>query len=279
MSKEQFLHQLAARLRHLPDAERDEILADYRAYFDDALSDGRSETEVAAALGDPERLARELTAERKFQQWENHKTPGNLSQVLVALAGLGVVNLLLALPCLLVLTVLSSLWLGALTMLLAGVLMTGSWASNALFGWPALSYTRMEQTMAGPMMSGGQPGQSAHISISTDDGQRVLINTDASSGQVRVEASNAHGQLLLEKASDGRVARLEARDEQGRVHLENLQTMSHHGVLVVGLVLMVLGALGSFLGWKILSALWRASGYWLRWQWQLVNGAPKDRPV
>jgi uncharacterized membrane protein len=82
MNQNEFLQQLSLGLERLPVAEREDILSDYRAYFNDALADGRSEADVAAALGDPQRLARELMAERKLKIWEANKTPANLGQVL-----------------------------------------------------------------------------------------------------------------------------------------------------------------------------------------------------
>jgi hypothetical protein len=61
-----------------------------------------------------------------------------MKQALGALAGLGVLNVLLAFPYLFLLTWLGSLWLGAVGMLVAGLLITGGWASHSVFGWPSL---------------------------------------------------------------------------------------------------------------------------------------------
>ena len=63
MNRDAFLCILSDGLDGLPAHEIDDILADYVAYFDEARASGRSEEEVAAALGDPRRLARELRAE------------------------------------------------------------------------------------------------------------------------------------------------------------------------------------------------------------------------
>lgn len=272
MSKNEFLQQLAAALGDLPAAEREEILADYRAYFDDAQADGRSEADVTAALGDPQRLARELRADRKLQQWEANKTPGNLKQVLAALAGLGVINLLLAMPYLVVLTVLSSLWLAALMLLLTGVIVTGSWASHAVFGWPSLGGIIVNDSGVGPWVIAAQPGKAPHIRIEGREGEQVSIHTDASSGQTVVEARDGDEVFRMEKNADGSVARLTASDDSGSLELEGLTPTSSGSVLVLGLVLLLLGALGSVLGWKVLRALWQGTGSWLRWQRQLLSG-------
>ena len=72
--------------------------SDYAAYFDEADTSGRSEEEVAAALGDPRRLARELRAETGLRRWENHRSLGNSGAALLALGGVAAVDILLLLP-------------------------------------------------------------------------------------------------------------------------------------------------------------------------------------
>jgi uncharacterized membrane protein len=75
-------------------------MSDYVAYFDEAHASGRSEEEVAAALGDPRRLARELRAETGLRRWENHHSLRNSANVLLALGGLAAVDILILLPLL-----------------------------------------------------------------------------------------------------------------------------------------------------------------------------------
>ena len=58
MTQAEFLDTLAERLRGLPPDEIDELLDDYASHFAEGLAEGRSEAEIAAALGDPVRLAR-----------------------------------------------------------------------------------------------------------------------------------------------------------------------------------------------------------------------------
>ncbi|TDR71096.1 DUF1700 domain-containing protein [Paludibacterium purpuratum] len=274
MKRDEFLERLAHALAGLPQSEREEILADYRAYFDDALADGRDEEAVCRALGEPTRLARELCAERKLKQWEAHKTPGNLGQVLSALAGLSVLNLLLAFPYLVVMTVLTSLWLGALMLLLAGVLCTGAWLSHTLTGWPAFNHMMFNDSMTGPMMIAGN----TNITIDGDGENRghVSIRTDASTGSVQIAVRDDNGSFVLQNASDGSIARMMSSDAHGRVVLGHMRPETPFGILVVGLVLMLIGGLGSFFGWKVIVAVWRGTGQWLRWQWRLLHG--ESRP-
>ena len=98
MNRVAFLTILRDGLAGLPAHEIDDILADYVAYFDEAHASGRSEEEVAAAVGDPRRLARELRAESGLRRWENHHSLGNSKAVLLALGGLAAVEVLVSLP-------------------------------------------------------------------------------------------------------------------------------------------------------------------------------------
>jgi uncharacterized membrane protein len=101
MNRIEFLRTLHDELDgRLADRDIEEILADYMAYFDEAHADGRNEEEVAAALGDPRRLARELRAETRLRQWESHRSLRNSATALLALGGLAAVDLFLLLPLL-----------------------------------------------------------------------------------------------------------------------------------------------------------------------------------
>lgn len=102
MNRADFLHILGDGLAGLPATEIDDILADYAAHFEEARTSGRTEQEVASALGDPRRLARELRAETGLRRWENHHTFRNSTAALFALSGLAVVDIVLLLPLLLV---------------------------------------------------------------------------------------------------------------------------------------------------------------------------------
>jgi uncharacterized membrane protein len=98
MTRNEFLGRLRQGLVGLdPDYIRD-VMNDYEAHFEDGVSSGRSEQEIAAALGDPGRLARELRAEAGFKRWEEHKTPGTMAGAVLALLGLATLDVMLLLP-------------------------------------------------------------------------------------------------------------------------------------------------------------------------------------
>ena len=63
MTRDAFLRTLRLGLAGLPPQEIEEIVGDYAAHFAESNASGRSDEEVAAALGDPARTARELRAD------------------------------------------------------------------------------------------------------------------------------------------------------------------------------------------------------------------------
>jgi uncharacterized membrane protein len=98
MNRNEFLTRLRQGLVGLdPDYIRD-VMGDYETHFEDGQASGRSEQEIAAALGDPGRLARELRAEAGFKRWEEARTPSNMAGAVLALLGLATVDVMLLLP-------------------------------------------------------------------------------------------------------------------------------------------------------------------------------------
>jgi uncharacterized membrane protein len=100
MTKTEFLETLRRRLAGLPPSEIDELVSDYATHFADGIAAGRSEAEIAAALGDPMRLARELRAEAGFRRWETARTPANFVAVLFGFLALMAVDFVFLLPLL-----------------------------------------------------------------------------------------------------------------------------------------------------------------------------------
>ncbi len=100
MTRQEFLRRLKASLVGLPTTTAAEIVSDYETHFDDGIAAGRSEAEVAAALGDPDRLARELRAEAGAQRWHQEKNPSAAAAAVFAVLGLGAIDILILLPIL-----------------------------------------------------------------------------------------------------------------------------------------------------------------------------------
>jgi uncharacterized membrane protein len=100
MTREGFIARLRAGLGGLLPQSVEEIVADYQGHFADGLAAGRTEAEVAEALGDPARLARELRAEIGLKRWEQQRSPSGALSAVFAVLGLGALDLLILLPLL-----------------------------------------------------------------------------------------------------------------------------------------------------------------------------------
>ena len=121
MTRAEFIARLRRGLAGLPVTTIADIVADHEAHFADAQAAGRSEAETAAALGDPDRLARELRAEAGLKSWEENKTPSNAMGAVLALLGLGALDVMFLLPLLMgVLGALFGVLVAVVTIFIAG---------------------------------------------------------------------------------------------------------------------------------------------------------------
>ena len=100
MTRQAFMARLREGLAGLPVQTQAEIMADYEAHFTEGEAAGRSEADVAAALGDPGRLARELRAEAGLKRWEEARNPSSAAAAVFALLGQGAIDILILLPIL-----------------------------------------------------------------------------------------------------------------------------------------------------------------------------------
>lgn len=100
MTRAEFLSRLKRGLAGLTVTAQSDILTDYEAHFDDGLAAGRTEAEISAKLGDPDRLARELKAEAGIQRWHQEKNPSAAAGAVFAVLGLGAIDILILLPIL-----------------------------------------------------------------------------------------------------------------------------------------------------------------------------------
>ncbi len=100
MTRQDFMARLRAGLAGLPPEIVEDLAADYETHFGEAAAAGRSEADVASALGDPARLARELRAEAGLRRWEARRNPSSAMAAVFALLGLGAVDVIFLLPIL-----------------------------------------------------------------------------------------------------------------------------------------------------------------------------------
>lgn len=122
MTRQAFIARLREGLRGLPQQTIDDIVADYETHFVDGDAAGRSEHDVAAALGDPGRLAREIRAESSLSRWREERSPSAAAGAIIAVLGLGAIDLLFILPILMgVAGAIFGLFIAAIACFVAGV--------------------------------------------------------------------------------------------------------------------------------------------------------------
>lgn len=97
-NEQEYLRILRSRLEDtLPDAELEDILADYAEHFRIGKANGRSEEELFRSLGSPEDVAREIRVTHLVRKAEDDKSAGNILHAVLATLGLGLFNLVFVL--------------------------------------------------------------------------------------------------------------------------------------------------------------------------------------
>ncbi len=97
MNKAQFTAQLTTLLQQLPSSEREDILRDYEEHFAIGAEQGNSEAHIAAALGSPRQIAKEVLALYQINKAEASTTPGNVLRAVWAAIGMGLFNTVIVL--------------------------------------------------------------------------------------------------------------------------------------------------------------------------------------
>ncbi|AZS19718.1 MULTISPECIES: DUF1700 domain-containing protein [unclassified Caulobacter] len=155
MTRAEFITRLRRGLSGLPATTIADIVADHEAHFADAQAAGRTEAEVAAALGDPDRLARELRAEAGLKQWEEKKSPSNAMAAIIALIGLGAIDVMFLLPLLMgVLATLFGFLVAVVTLFVSGGFVFAMGPLSAPPGGPLTALLAGVALMAGATFLG-----------------------------------------------------------------------------------------------------------------------------
>lgn len=111
MNQHEFIQILKKEIQKLPEEERREILADFEEHFAMGKLDGKTEEEMAAALGNPKTIGRELVANYQIEAVENDTTIGNFLKAVWVVLGLGFFNLVIVLgPFLVIASLVFAVW-------------------------------------------------------------------------------------------------------------------------------------------------------------------------
>ena len=122
MNKSEYLTKLTNELGHMPYGDVKDIIQSMEEHFDEGVSAGRSEEEIAASLGDPKELAQEFKDGAKFNQvikkrklTDNFKGPDGRGRLFVLLAAIIAAFCFLAGDCAITGLIVAGLIAGKLT--------------------------------------------------------------------------------------------------------------------------------------------------------------------
>lgn len=111
MNEQQFLSTLEQSLKKVPKEEREDMLNDYREHFAIGKDEGKSEEDIAYALGAPRKIGKEMQATYHLEKAKSDTTTGNVLRAVWAGIGIGFFNLVIVLgPFIAIAAVIVSGW-------------------------------------------------------------------------------------------------------------------------------------------------------------------------
>ena len=123
MNEQQFQKQLAMTIDNLPIEERQDMLKDYEEHFEAGKEVGKTEEEIVEALGNPEKIGKEILATFHVMQAETKTSTGNVLRAVWAGIGLGFFNLIIVLgPFIALAGVVIAGWVSSVAFVLSPIL-------------------------------------------------------------------------------------------------------------------------------------------------------------
>lgn len=122
MNREQFLSQLRRSLGRSAEADKREILADYEEHFKVGVAEGRSEEDIAKALGNPSAIGKAFQIESLADNTRTGWKVADVFRAVFASISLGFFNIIVVLgPFLGLVGVLIGMWAGVAGLALGGI--------------------------------------------------------------------------------------------------------------------------------------------------------------
>lgn len=106
MNKKEFMEILDNALTGILKAEKKEAMRDYEEHFNIGFEKGRTEEEIAKSLGEPASIAKSIKAEYSITRAKREPGIKNIFRATIAVAGLGLFNLIFVLVPLIIAVVL-----------------------------------------------------------------------------------------------------------------------------------------------------------------------------
>ncbi|UTB32642.1 MAG: DUF1700 domain-containing protein [Methanobacterium sp. ERen5] len=124
MNKEEYLKKLSKQIKKMSVDEKRDLLLDYEEHFRIGMEKGRTEEEISKALGNPKNVAKQIKADYMVKKAEDKPSPTSIIEALTAVAGLGLFNIFIAVPSLLLAVVIISLVLAGSAVIVIGIFIT-----------------------------------------------------------------------------------------------------------------------------------------------------------
>jgi len=122
MNKSEYIRLLGKELGSVHTEEHKEILADYDEHFRMGVLEGKSEEQIAEALGDPKVIAKQYKVDSLVREATETKSVRNITRAVIATIGLGFFNLIFILgPFLAIVGVMVGFFAASIGMVLGGV--------------------------------------------------------------------------------------------------------------------------------------------------------------
>jgi uncharacterized membrane protein len=131
MGKDDYLDALRKALAGLPPETVARTLAYYEQRFIDGLTVGRSESEVAAELDEPRKIAMTLRANAHLSALEQRRKPFSLLRMAGSFTGLAIFNLFMVVPAAVFSALLLTIYLCSFGFYVSGIAITASGLAGA----------------------------------------------------------------------------------------------------------------------------------------------------
>ncbi|QGZ37845.1 uncharacterized protein DUF1700 [Pseudoduganella flava] len=131
MGKQDYLDALAKAMTGLPPETVAKTLAYYEQRFIDGVNAGRGETDIAAELDDPRKIAMTLRANAHLASFERKKTPQSFARMALSFVGLAIFNLFMVVPAAVFMALLVAVYVSSFAFYVSGIAVTASGLAGA----------------------------------------------------------------------------------------------------------------------------------------------------
>jgi len=131
MGKLDYLDALKRAMLGLPPELQAKTLAWYEQRFVDGMAAGRLDSEIAAELDDPKKVALTLRANTHMHALAAQKNPANLARAVISSLGLLIFNLFMVIPAAVFGSLLAALYVAAFALYVSGIAITASGLAGA----------------------------------------------------------------------------------------------------------------------------------------------------